>query len=73
MSRTRWPRVEATVLRHLVRRSEPTATADAVAAATGLPGDDVTYALEALSKTGEVETFVDEAGVRRWRPADGGG
>lgn len=66
MSTTRWPRTEATILRHLARRSPPVATADAVAAATDLPPDDVTYALEALYRTGEVDTAVAEGGVRRW-------
>lgn len=69
MSATRWPRVEATILRHLARRSAPTATADEIAAATGLPSDDVTYALEALYRVGEVDTFLD-GDVRRWRLPD---
>ncbi|MFB6080306.1 MAG: hypothetical protein ABEJ81_04845 [Haloferacaceae archaeon] len=70
MPSTRWPYVEATILRHLARRSAPFTTSDAVAAATGLPEADVTYALEALYAQGRVDTAVDEEAVRRWRLAD---
>lgn len=66
MPATRWPRVEATILRHLACRSSPTATAAAIADATGLPEGDVTYALEALYEDGEVDTLLDGGG-RRWR------
>ncbi|MFB6302363.1 MAG: hypothetical protein ABEH78_05830 [Haloferacaceae archaeon] len=72
MSVTRWPRVEATILRHLARRPTPTATAEDVATATGLPHDDAIYALEALYERGEVDTFVD-GGVRRWQLPDADG
>jgi len=72
MPRTRWPRVEAAALRHLAERSPASATAAAVAEATGLPADDVTYALEALHKRGAVDTFLD-GDVRRWRAPDASG
>lgn len=66
MPPTRWPRVEATILRHLARRPARATTAAAVAAATGLSEDDVTYALEALYERGEVDTALD-GGERRWQ------
>ncbi|MFB6280968.1 MAG: helix-turn-helix domain-containing protein [Haloferacaceae archaeon] len=71
MARTRWPRVEAAILRHLARRRAPT-TAAAVAEGTGLPEGDVTYALEALYEAGRVETRVEEGTRRWWLPGDAG-
>lgn len=72
MPGTRWPRVEATILRHLDRRTARAATAEQVAAATGLPASEVTYALEALYEAGRVETTLD-GDVRRWSLPDDGG